>query len=1201
MSARNWTPEQLDAITARGGSVLVSAAAGSGKTSVLVERVIRLLTDSDNPIDADRLLVVTFTKAAAAEMKDRILAALEKLREENPNDALINRQILLLPNAEICTIHSFCSRLIKDNSFALNIMRDFRIGTENELSVLQYETLDDVLEELYKEKDEDFSALSNALVTPKSDYILKKTVLDIFKIILSHPYPKKWLEDTEKMYDGSIAFEETPWGKSALKYLKYATEYADGVLANIIEIIEDKCLGDEKMQKTLSKSHEVFFQFSLLIKELESAKGWNGISDALCEYEIPSYRKPSKKNDEDFSQLASRLKSGYDEMKNIISALKNLFTKNNEECMEEVKQTAPLVKGLSMLLTRLYDEFTRAKEDKGIIDFSDLEHLAIKLLLKEENGTLVKTQQAKDISQKYYEIIIDEYQDTNKTQDMIFNAISKDETNLFVVGDVKQCIYRFREAMPEIFLERRDRYTDYDRDNPKFPARIFLSGNFRSREGIIDCSNYVFSQIMSQRVGEVEYNENEMLKACAKYEQSGGIGQEAELCVIENNTGENDNVLEARHIAKIIEETVGKRNVTEAGVQRKAKYSDICILMRSPSTRINTYVSELQDVGIPVAADSGGDLFLCNEVKLLLSVLNVIDNPLQDIPLTAMMMSAVYGFTPDDMAIIRTRCSCRRIYSSVAAFAAVSDKSEQNKILIKRCAEFIDEVRLLRKLSSTMSADRLIEAYFAKSGFLSVIGAMKNGGIRIKNVRKILDLAREYEKNGFRGLSGFLHMLDKLKENEKELKASSQKNENAVKIMSIHSSKGLEFPICILADLSTPFKSDSDEILYHPQLGFGFKNVDTENFTKSDTIVRNIISIEKHREKMSEEMRILYVALTRAKEKLYFLTTFTSSKSSTLGDKISECAMKVSGENISPYSVENCSSLTQWIVMSGLRNTHMGKLRSLAGCGYIITVPTKSKWDFDYIRSDDCAEAEDTKTEELETSTVIMTEGADDSICKTIEQHLNFKYKYAELTALPTKVSASHISHEEISERFVATDRPNFDESRTLSAAQRGTALHEFFHYADIFSDSFSFDDEIKHICKMGFLTKEQCDSIDEQSVNRFLSSTLFKRMKNSERLVREYRFTVNIPASFVDENLSAQSKNEPVLMQGAIDCCFVENGEAVIVDYKTDRVKDISILAELYTKQLELYKLALEQTEGIRVRECIIYSLRLSDSIRVL
>lgn len=1222
---RIYTEQQEKAIDARGGSVLVSAAAGSGKTSVLTERVIRLITDKENPIRADRLLIVTFTKASAAEMKQRIISELQEYLKEDSHNTELKRQLMLLRNADICTIDSFCSKIVRENFFELGVKRDLRIGSESELAIASNDALDEALEELYQESEkqngnDDFNKLADALATVKSDNNLRSVILSIYVSILSHPFPIAWIENAVKMYETDLPFKETEWGKVAVSRLEHINSYMGRLLKYILRVITERLVdfeglasailaatskpkGEDKKILTyvekLNAFKTCFEDYKKLSEKLSKELSWNEIVTAISEFSPTSVSLPSKVPEGE-EELKKEIANYREELVSAVKEIKDLFSRTEEECKEEIKDSASLARGLCKAIKRYDEKFREIKNDRGIADFSDLEHMTLNLLLEEKDGKYVRTKQSIEIAAKYDEIIIDEYQDTNMVQDMIFTSVSNNEDNLFTVGDVKQSIYRFREAMPEIFLNRRENYRKKNRknsDSKNYPP-IFLSGNFRSRKGVISSVNFIFEQIMSETVGQVKYDDEEKLIAKADYSEIEE--PETEYHIVASKPENPWQIDEANHIADIIENTVGKLQIKDKNSTRLAKYSDICILMRNLQNNIDTYADVFEQRGIPVSRNNSGNLFERSEIKLLISFITAVDNPQKDIPLTSIMMSPVYGFTPDDMAKLRLANRSGKIYSTVIEYIGL--KNPEDELLQKKCIDFNNEMYFYRKLSSTVPSDTFLDVFFARSGFLSIVGAELDGEARIKNVRKLLNLAREYEKNGFRGLSGFIRMLERLKETGGVLSSSQNKSDGDVKIITIHSSKGLEFPICILAGTAAQRNSDANAVVYHPTLGIAFKSYDRENMLSKTTEVRTIVSMEKKREAISEEMRILYVALTRAKEKLYLVNTVNETKTRGVVDWFLSLVSKLpiydelnDSDNtaIDPYAVESCKTFAQWIALCALRHPSMSAQLNSFGIEHIETIPTDSIWKVVVVDSDSIEY-------EKESEDKIIDIAIDKELEKKLTENIETKYKYQDFVAIPTKVSASSVSHKSTGKSFIVKTKPKFMNTGKIKGASRGTAFHEFLHYADIFSDSFNMTAELKRLVSNGFLSQEQADAIDRNAVKKFMSGELFARMKSSERIMREYRFAVMIPTKLAEIAVTDETADTPIFMQGAIDCAFIENGKAVIVDYKTDRIDSVESLAESYSKQLLLYKNALEQSEEIEVSECIIYSLELGEQIRI-
>lgn len=1198
MADMKFTPSQQDAIDARGGSILVSAAAGSGKTRVLVQRVINLITDRENPVDADRMLIVTFTNAAASEMKSRISSALDELLVSSPNDEFLRRQQILLPRADICTIHSFCSKVIRENFYLLDINQDYRIGNESEISVIKRNILSDIIEEMYESKREDFSLLSEIFSNARSDSELEKTILDVYEKSRSHPFPEKWIEEVTEFYNPEVPFTKTVFAMKAFDSLNSVLEFVKPVLAEVNDIIQDNRYMRENKKSSAQKTAAFYADFINSLSYAEESKSISEVSAVIDGYEKPRYTKPRAKDADVSEEEHNKIKACFEVINSAITErLVSLFGFTEEIYNNDTKQLYPVMRCLAEILKEFDSRFFETKKEKGILDFSDLEHLMLKLLVKDNNGEYQKTDFANSISEQYDEIMIDEYQDTNEAQEMIFRSISKNESNMFVVGDVKQSIYRFREAMPEIFIKRRENCTLYDRNNPSFPTKIILDRNFRSREGIIESVNFVFERLMSMRVGEIEYNDDEKLVTGASYPETAE--PEVELHIIQNSKSSyspdefedlSNDEAEAKHIVNIINQMIKDGfQVKDGSEMRNVRYGDFCILLRNLSSHARVFSDILNRSGIPAYTDKPYSLFTCYEVNAALSFLKIIDNPVQDIPMLSVMMSPVFGFTPDDLAVIKSASYEQKGKSLYAMINAFSVSEEENNIQLKnKCLNFIDILKYYRRMSVTVKTDTLLNMFFEKSGYISIVSAMKNGKIRVQNLRKLMNFVRDYENGSNSGLTGFIRLVNRLEENGTDINAGDTASSDSVKIMSVHHSKGLEFPICIMASTASKGNNKKDTVLCHSKLGLGINTVDREKMLKYSTFQRTVIDSEIDREGKSEELRVLYVAMTRAKEKLIMLSSIKSDYSSAL-QKIA-VSMRMQGQRISEYSVENAKTLSDWIIMCALLHPSMKELRYDADVENIKPIPTKSIWKF--VRVTDISESSSENIEDKE-----YIPKPDNKMMKFLEKRFSEKYPFENRTAIPSKVTASMLAHDKIKPDFIAALRPSFMLEKNMTGAERGTALHAFMHYADIGKMKTSPETEKQYLLENGFISSEQYSAINLNDIKNFTDSSLYNRMLSADKLYREYRFTVNISANDIDENSDC---NENVILQGAADCIFIEGGHAVIVDYKTDRVKDLEKLVNNYSKQLELYKKAVESVFRLPVKECIIYSLYIGKYISI-
>ena len=1189
MSKMSFTPAQQDAIDAFGGSVLVSAAAGSGKTIVLVQRVIKLLTDKDNPVSADRLLIVTFTKAAAEEMKSRIASAIDELLLKEPDNMSLRRQQILLSNADICTVDSFCSRIIRENFFLLNINQDFRVFSEGEASVLRHRILSDIIEQRYASHDEGFMLLSELLSSSRTDKSMENELLSVYGKCSSHPFPSIWLDTVSQFYDPEIPVSETIYAKKAFEKLRLSCEYIRELLNSAKDVILNNkafCTGKSTCAEENLYALEDFSE--QLVSSLEK-RSWDDISSCITGFCGVSYIKPRSTKLPVTEEECLIVRNCFDNISDTVKSLLPVFGTDTAAYKRGTEKLYPAVLTLCDVIKQFDKEYFDAKTERGVLDFADLEHLLLKLLVyHDDQGNMHKTDFARELSSGYDQIMVDEYQDTNETQETIFRFVSDNEKNMFVVGDVKQSIYRFREAMPEIFKNRRACSELYDRNAPHFPAKIILDRNFRSREGIIDSVNFVFAAIMSERVGEIEYNDEEKLTVGADYPMKNEPSME--LCLLdtyalgEKSTGndEDNSSIEARYIAELIRNKLDeKMTVYDNGRERPAVFSDFAVLMRYTSTHARTYADILNKCGIPAYIDMPYSLFGCYEVNILISLLKTIDNPMQDIPMLSVLLCPVFGFDPDDLADLKTNYSGSFIFNRIRA--CIRSEGKQNNGLYNKCVYFSELFSELRKLSVTIAPDRLLERFFEKTGYIPMMSASENGEIRVHNIRKLMSFIRDYENSGKRSLTELVRHINYLEENGTDISAGDTVPANSVRIMSVHHSKGLEFPVCIMAGLDARGNSSTEEVVCHAELGFGMKTADRDALLKFNTMQRNVIGLCKTSEDMSEAMRVLYVAMTRAKEKLIAVVSYSLRSKDGLKNKVKKLASRiiVSEGRISPFSVSASSSLADWIMLCALVHPSMNELRSLSERIGLDVLPTSSEWSFKLINT-----LKEQKADDVKEDTAVKP---DRTVTELLRKRFSEKYRHSVRTAIPSKVSASALVHNELSDRHIAESRPSFMIDGNMSGAEKGTAMHRFLQYADFEAAEQSPDSEKERLLTAGYLTAQQAGCIETDDIRAFLESSLYRHIKGAEKLLREYRFTVNIPSSAIDPSYP---EDENVILQGAIDCIIVENDGIIIVDYKTDKVKTLSELAVRYSKQLLLYKNAAEQLFDKPVKKCCIYSI---------
>ena len=1172
---RNWTENQLSAITARGGSVIVSAAAGSGKTAVLVERCMRLLTDPDPElrVDADRLLVVTYTRAAAAELRERLSQAIGELIRSTADNADLIRQQRLLARARISTVDSFCSSLAREYFYLLDIDRGFRVADDGELSVLRADAMRLTLDSMYAEGDRAFHAIVETFATAKDDSRLEGHILKLYDFVRSHPFPKKWMDEKLGYYSDFTDASTSVWGRVISAYTADALDYME----SLYERGYDAIMMEEKLSSALGGLFEGDRRFLDALRPAIDSGRWDDVVGALDSFAAGRFTTPRGYADNPFKMTAASARAAF---RKVVAELKKIYAQSETMCLYDVE----LLKGYTEQIFRavtLFDEnYSAMKKERALADYPDLEHWAIDLLI--DGDTLAPTDTAREISRRFDYIMVDEYQDANETQDAIFSALSRNEENLFVVGDVKQSIYGFRHAMPELFLRRKDRAVLYDPEKQGYPAKIILEKNFRSEAGVLAAVNDIFKSLMSPSVGDIEYNEEEALYPGAEYEPPQSAPYEINI-IDKEGVGEEDPLLaESRFIAERIHEMISEGYRVKAGdIYRPAEFGDFAVLLRNFSTTAPVYAEQISRHGIPVSTQSDSGFLGTREIMLMTNFLRVINDPALDIELLSVMMSPAFGFNEDDMARIRVGRPKGSLYSAVIA------DSERGGANSRR---FLKELAYYRGLSATVPLSQLITTIYERSSYLDIMTAVDRASAARDNLRILLDHARSFEQNTHKGLSSFVGYLDRLNENGSDLAAARRGGEIAeggVRIMSIHSSKGLEFPVVILANTYHRFVSDATKaVLLHPEYGYAQKRFDPALSASFNTMPRQALAMEISRDEKSEELRVLYVALTRAKQKLIVYSTPRSSAASYLGG-ISE---KLAGErDIAPYVVRSAGCISDWLVMCAMLHPDGAPLREYAQ----MEVDHRREADYRVTCRVIDRPPDDQADEDGDDSAAAETPGENTAVIDELSFHAGFVYRYEEIRRLPVKVAASTLAHRQSGrgERFL--DRPAFLSDDKLTAAEKGTALHEFMQFADFKAARTDICAEAERLVREGYLTRAQADSLDTERAAAFLRSPLVDRALKAERLYKEYRFTIRVPAVEVSPELSESFRDETLVLQGAVDLAFVEDSRIVIVDYKTDRVKRPEELIGLYSKQLELYKNALEQCIGLPVKECIIYSIR--------
>ncbi len=1171
MADVNWTPAQRNAIDARDGTVLVSAAAGSGKTAVLVRRVIEMITDDKNPCSVDELLIVTFTKAAAAQMKEKINEKLAELIRDEKNlkrKSYLIRQQMLLKCARVSTIDSFCSEIVKQNIQAVPLDSNYKLLDESAMNMIQDEAYEAVAEEFYGTGDKTFLLLADMFTKANDDKLLKELVLSLYAFACSYKNPKKWIEDIDKKFRNDKTDFTNPYAVTLVNNLRSDIIYCRTLAQKAYEIASEDEMTFNAYKAALFSDIEMF---DSLLEKLPENFTEENLDDAI-EFIVSS----------SFVRLGS-LKRGYtseqaDAVKVIRGEYKECYGKTAETMQvsssdnkRDVEILSPVIEKLSEFTLAFFDRFKALKVERNCADFDDVLHMALDLLIYEENGEIKKTELAENYSEEFREILIDEYQDTNEAQDILFNAISKDGNNLFFVGDVKQSIYGFRKAMPAIFLKKRKEFAQFDEKNPVYPATITLDMNFRSERDVTDFVNFVFSQLMSEGAGEIEYDERESLKANKPYsdrDEASCAVHIIDKCILEETEAP---LAEALHIGSEI------KRLKEKGLY---DFGDIAILVRT-NKNIPLFVQTLNDMGINAHADESTNLFETEEVRTVMSLVKVIDNPVRDIPLLAVMMSPVFAFSADELSEIRVETKGGSFYHAVKTSAEKGNE---------RCKAFLDKLDSFRLVSQTVTPGELIRHVLNETGYKSIVLSMDRGNKRQENLEILKSFADAFSEENNVGLSGFVRQAEKMEKSSSVKGASSSSGtENSVAVMTIHRSKGLEFPVCFVAEAEQRFSTRSltNDLLAHPQSGVGIVGIDTDRMIKYETLSRTAIKLDKIFTDLSENMRVLYVAMTRAKEKLVIV-----GAPSDYDKLMKKAAVMAFGEKIDPVAVKMASSYLEWITAAAMRHPDSVWMRVKSGA--LCHEKLKADFSLDVRLVTELPQTDENETEEISSQEIDLR------YYEEVKERNSFVYPYSRLSGVLAKRGASTAFKETVDREFFASDRPAFMNKTSLTAAGRGTAMHLFMQFSDYEKAKEDMETEISRLLDEGFLTDVQAESLDRKKLRNFFSSPLYRRISESEKVYREKKFIIGMAPSVFDENLKGVHEDERVIVQGILDCAFEEDGEIVIVDYKTDRVSSPEVLRERYSGQLGIYKKAVRECLGKNVKETLLYSFSLETTVKI-
>ncbi len=1261
----SWTTEQQQVIDLRNRNILVSAAAGSGKTAVLVERIVKIITDKNHPVDIDHLLIVTFTNAAAAEMRERIGNAIEKALDEQPGDEHLLRQLTLIHNAQITTIDSFCLYVVRNHFHEIDLEPNFRIGDEGELKLLREDVLGRVLEQNYEEPSEAFSDFVEGYASGRTDAALNEMILQLYEFSRSYPWPEKWLDSFVGAYriETREELDRAEWLAPLTENICFVLKDCEQLLKQALAITQQDD-GPDMYEKAVQSDLEKYEGLAGLTSFCE-------LSEALSN--IKYDRLASSRGFEGDPDKLELVKSLREQAKDVVKKLcKQYFFCSPEMMIEQLERTEPMLEEVVRLTKQFADEFAAAKRRKNLVDFHDVEHFALQILVDEETEKAKKT--AEEFRDTFEEIMIDEYQDSNEVQETLLRSISREErgeNNIFMVGDVKQSIYRFRLARPELFMKKYDSYSLEESTT----QRIDLHKNFRSREEVLTCTNDIFYKIMARSLGNVEYDAEAALYPGASYPVSEDFIPEILLAdsndeLLEDTELTDKKTLEAKIVAEEIKHLMKTQPVTDkaAGTLRAAHYSDIVILLRSLSGWADSLVEVLNENGIPAHTVSSTGYFSTVEVQTVLSMLRLLDNPRQDIPMAAVLRSPMAGLTDEELAVLRLEDGSVPFHEAVLELAEGlyeeggqkeisdseadseadqkqgrnADEKTENHIEItahRKLLKFYKKYKQLRQLVPDTPIHELIEIILRETGYGHYVAAMPAGSRRTANLNMLLEKAAAYEKTSYKGLFHFVRYIDELQKYDVDFGEADMvgENEDVVRIMSIHKSKGLEFPIVIVSGMGKNFnKQDTrSKMVLHPELGIGLDYMDGKLRIKSPTIAKKAIAKQIDLENLGEELRVLYVALTRAKEKLILTGTLKDAAEKLEFYRQQANLSKAAARPLSYLTREGASGYLDWILPAVLSYGDKYPVRIVEAAELVLN------------EVENQLEQNENLTERIE-----EIEAADTQLVGQLKQRFSQRYPYQTDILRKNKYSVSELKHRAMREKFEAEQEetvPAFleepvtptiplfiqreesvEQETANRGALRGTAVHRVMECYDFASEK-SVQEQMEAMEKEEKITADMRALVREQTVADFVSSETGKRMALAQQagaLYREKPFVMGFTEEELEnygfgvgsntdscENIyektdSNQEKEEQkrirheedlTLIQGIIDVFWIEKDGIVLLDYKTDRVQQAKELIDRYETQLKLYADALERVfaaRKLKVKEILIYSFSLEQLI---
>lgn len=1227
----SWTKEQEKAIYTDGSDILVAAAAGSGKTAVLVERIIQKLLHQTNPVNIDTLLVVTFTNAAAQEMRNRVGEALENALAADPASNHLKKQLALLQSASISTLHSFCLDVVKKYAYLLDIDPGFRIADDMEADLMKQDVLDDLFEAWYGaegEEQERFFAVVDRFSSDRSDEDVENVMLDLYTFATQNPWPEQWLDMLAETYEISDDWKEAdiPWlgiAKRTMSMQLTAIEEEISLALETAGASDGPAQYIEAVEADLQNVRQA----------REFLQSWNDLQPFMAASKFVTLSRKKTECDEEKKEQVKALRDSYKKRWNEMKD--KWFSRDLASHVEDMRELAPVIRQLTELVKQFKIKFSEQKKEKGVVDFSDLEHLCLQLLADEsQEGTdPVPSNVAKQFQEQFSELLVDEYQDVNLVQETILTLISDQigPGNMFMVGDVKQSIYRFRHAEPALFIDKYKRFANKEAAG----QRIDLAHNFRSREQVLNGANYIFRQILDEELGEINYDADaELIYANKMYDALENKEPNPELLIIDREADEENAAasaeeedyrdlekaqLEARAYAEKIKQWIGHKGqkplqvVDKAtGTLRDMQYRDIVILQRS-MTWAPTIVDELKKQGISVYAELSTGYFEAIEVKMMISLLKVIDNPRQDIPLASVLRSPIVGLNEEKLAQVRLADQRHAFYDALKQYMRQNSDETAGKL-----TNFMEKLKQFRLAARQGALSELIWNIYRETGFYDFAGGMPGGRQRQANLRALYDRARGYETTSFRGLFRFLRFIERMEERGDDLGAARalSEQEDVVRIMTIHKSKGLEFPAVILGGMDKQFNFQDlkRKYLLHKDLGLASKYIDPVKRITYPTLFYHAIGQEKLRELLAEEMRVLYVALTRAKEKLVMVGNVAAFAAK---QKKWEKMLDHPNWVLPAHFRAEAKSYLDWVGPALIRHRDTEALRSGAGAEIAARdiEGDPSMWHIAVMHGSTFANLEESNTEADQQLQESITNWeplpADDTVLETfVDQRLSFVYPFEEAASARAKQTVTEIKRQrEIKDEYSADQmiqpfqppiirRPNFmQKEKTVTAAEKGTALHTVMQHIPMKKpmNEREIAEYTESLVAKEILTTEEADIIDVQAIAGFFATSIAATMMGAEKIYREVPFSLTLPASDVYARWESDTE-EQVLIQGVIDCLIPKDDGWIMLDYKTDAIsgeitdEKKEKLISRYKTQMELYRRAVQQIWREPVKETHLY-----------